>query len=75
MYRAVTKEQLIEILGRENCSPMAHKNGYVIGPDAHGRPCHCSTHDTLSQAIKRADKLNEGNHNESKRIIIIKPIK
>ena len=57
-YEAVTAEQLVNRLGT-GCSPMRNKDGYVIGPDINGRLCHCSTHDTLQSAQKKADELNE----------------
>lgn len=58
-YIAVTTDQLRAKLGRQ-CSPMADRKGYVIGPDINGRICHCSTHLTLAYAQQKADKLNRG---------------
>lgn len=57
-YEAVTPEELINRLGGQ-CSPMLGHDGYVIGPDIHGRICHCSTHWTLGDAQRKAKELNE----------------
>jgi hypothetical protein len=56
-YEAVNADQLRARLGRQ-CSPMRGKDGYIIGPDIHGRICHCSTLDTLGQAHRKANFLN-----------------
>jgi hypothetical protein len=37
---------------------MRDRDGYVIGPDIHGRICHCSTHFTLGDAQRKAKELN-----------------
>lgn len=57
-YEAVTKEELKRRL-HGNCSPMRGRDGYVIGPDIHGRLCHVATCFTLGEARRRAAKLNE----------------
>ena len=56
-YEGVTREQLTARLGRQ-CSPMQGRDGYVIGPDIHGRICHCSTHFSLGEAQAKARELN-----------------
>ena len=56
-YEGVNTEQLQARLGRY-CSPMHGRDGYVIGPDIHGRLCHCSTHHSLGEAQAKARELN-----------------
>ena len=58
-YEAVTTDQLRAKLGRQ-CSPMAEAKGYVIGPDISGRLCHCSTHRSFADAMRKADYMNSG---------------
>ena len=61
MFKAVTKDQLIALLGRE-CSPDYRNNttAYVIGPDLSGRICHIATcKGGIVEAQKHADKLNK----------------
>lgn len=56
-YEAVTMGDLVRRLGQQ-CSPMADRQGYVIGPDVNGRICHVATCFTLAEARERADRLN-----------------
>ncbi len=61
MFKAVTKEQLIALLGRQ-CSPdySNDRTAYVIGPDLSGRICHIATcKGGIVEAQQRADKLNK----------------
>jgi hypothetical protein len=61
MFKAVTKEQLIALLGRQ-CSPDYSNNNtaYVIGPDLSGRICHIATcKGGIVEAQQHADKLNK----------------
>lgn len=57
-YQAVTKDQLIELLGKE-CSPTNKHNGYLVGYDLNGRLCHTHTMITLVEAQQKADQLNK----------------
>jgi hypothetical protein len=56
-YEAVTKEDLVKRLGYQ-CSPMAHREGYVIGPDINGRLCHCATCFSMKEAKEKAEIMN-----------------
>ncbi len=60
MFKAVTKGQLIALLGRE-CSPeRQEQTAYVIGPDLSGRICHIATcKGGIVEAQQHADKLNK----------------
>ncbi len=66
-YEAVTREQLRQRLGGQ-CSPMQGRDGYVIGPDIHGRICHCSTHFSLGEAQRKAKELNDPARDKFKQI-------
>jgi len=57
-YRAVEADKLKEILGQQ-CSPDRGYQGYVIGPDAKGRLCHCSSHRSIGDARRYAKELNK----------------
>lgn len=57
VYHGVDRQTMVAWL-RNQCSPMKGKHGYVIGPDAEGRFCHCSTHNTLAGAVQKAKHLN-----------------
>ena len=57
-YRAVNRAELVRLLGSQ-CSPIATKEGYVVGPDMNNRLCHCMTMNTLSVASREANKLNK----------------
>lgn len=59
-YRAVDKITLVKRLGRQ-CSPARDYSAYVIGPDVHGRICHCSSHRSMADARKYAEKFNNLN--------------
>ena len=54
-----TSKELRQLLGSQ-CSPMAN-SVYIVGPDIHGRTCHCATHSDMNVpgAIKRVDELND----------------
>ena len=56
-YKAVTAEELKARLGMQ-CSPMAGKNGYVIGPDIIGRVCHIGTYCSMAEAQAAAKRMN-----------------
>lgn len=61
MFKAVTKDELIALLGRQ-CSPDYSNNrtAYVIGPDLTGRICHIATcKGGIVEAQKHAEKLNK----------------
>jgi hypothetical protein len=60
MFKAVTKEQLIALLGRQ-CSPeYREQTAYVIGPDLSGRICHIATcKGGIVEAQHHADELNK----------------
>jgi hypothetical protein len=57
-YHAVGRETLISVLGAQ-CSPDVNRKGYVIGPDANGRFCHCATCFSLHEAKAIAKRLND----------------
>jgi hypothetical protein len=59
VYHGVDRDTMKSWL-RNQCSPQTGKHGYVIGPDATGRFCHCSTHNTLAGAVQKAKHLNSG---------------
>lgn len=64
-FKAVTADELKARLGNE-CSPSVGRKGYVIGPDANGRLCHCATHLTYKDALKHAAQLNENLENDTR---------
>lgn len=60
MFKAVTKEGLIEALGHE-CSPDRNRKGYVIGPTESGRVAQCASLIYYEDAVKLAEELNKLN--------------
>ena len=57
-FEAVNREQLVARLGRQ-CSPMAGRDGYVIGPDTYGTIRHWCTCFSIGEARIKAANLNK----------------
>jgi len=56
-FKAVTKAELVRILGNE-CSPDYNCAGYVIGPDINGRLCQVASCTYFNEAKRYAEQLN-----------------